>query len=327
LGINVAPGADPAALRAAGAMWVRCVYRERSSLDLRPWISKLLDHGIQTVLVGDSSPNSLGKAANQWESRMIAARDHLGNLVKCWQWFNEPDGTGMASWTMSHADLNPGLEIARRVFPPGKGWFLIGPGLVSGNAAWLDGMRLDLLDAIDVHPYAKYISTQRERDALNGMLDAYINRIDGTALEFWLGEYDSRTRGLSAYLRDFRWVSRAAVMCWDSGMTAGEGLNLGLLQNPAAMADFKSAAANQGGPPQEHHAEFILGFAKWAAIEPGLLGEPLINERNVRPGWQTQPTENGVLSWVEGKGHSFVTHEGRVFRWQEDWRASQEVPA
>lgn len=73
-------------------------------------------------------------------------------------------------------------------------------------------------------------------------------------------------------------------------------------------------------------AEFVLGFEKWHNLEPDLIGRPLRNERNIAPEWQTQPTSNGVLSWVGGKGHAFVQHDGRVFRWAEDSPASWEVP-
>lgn len=95
---------------------------------------------------------------------------------------------------------------------------------------------------------------------------------------------------------------------------------------PAWQAFVEADGGPANHPPAERHAEYVLGFRKWWNVEPDLLGAPLKNERTVAPKWQIQPTENGVLSWVAGKGHAFVQHDGRVFRWQEDWPSSREVP-
>lgn len=78
-------------------------------------------------------------------------------------------------------------------------------------------------------------------------------------------------------------------------------------------------------PDEPYLYERGLGFEKWYRLEPTLLGRAITRELNVYPQWQTQPTEFGVLSWVGGKGHAFVTHDGRVYRWQEDWSKSERI--
>lgn len=301
LGINVAPDADPSAIAATGASFVRCVYRD--TIGYRPWLTALRDRGVSCVFVGDGSPESLSDNEGQWAGRMTVARSNYGDLVKNWQWGNEPDGSGMASWTMSKSRVNRLLEVARGVFPTGR-YTLVAPGMVSGQPSWLDNLRLDLVDAVDAHPYAKLVDTARAQAELKFMLNGYLAQ--GKPL--WLLEYDSRTLGLSGYLRDFPGVERAAVMAWDNAQTDSEGLAMGLKQNPAALADFTAAA---GGPivrppisPPENRPHYVLGFAEFAAAEPALVGEPLEDERGGVPDFSQQRTSRGILTAanLEGQG-------------------------
>lgn len=301
LGINVAPTADPIALRAASAWWVRCVYRESGTTEypeIRPWALELQRQRIELVMVGDSSPNSLGKDKTRWYRRMSEARDRLGDIVTWWQWFNEPDGDGMASWTMSHEQVNAGLEMARTVFPRDSGWRLLAPGLVSGDTNWPWGLRLDLCDGLDAHPYSKYLYTPEQERELREMIERYADVARYYGIELWLGEYDSRTAGLSTYFRDFPGVSRAAVMAWDNQMTDGEGLALGLLQNPTAMADFISAARRDPVVVAET-PRFVLGFKDFHDAFPDLVGDPIPEdpvERGGVPGLSFQETSRGFLT-------------------------------
>lgn len=324
LGVNcgLPEDSDPAAIARTGATFVRTVYRD--NVAYRPWLTNLKSRGVECWFVGDSSPESLGDDERHWAGRMTVARSNYGDLVKCFQWGNEPDWGGIASWAMSQNRVNRLLSVARDVFPAGQ-FTLIAPGLVSGQPGWLDGVRLDLCDAVSCHPYNKFVSTPEELRELEYMLSAYR---DWWGLPLWLGEYDSRTDNLSLYFRDFPGVERAAVFCWDSNQTAGEGINdMGINDNPRAMAEFVEATGGpRSQPPAERHAIFQLGFERWHNLEPALLGDPLKNERNVATEWQIQPTSRGVLSWVGGRGHAFVQHDGRVFRWNEDWPASREVP-
>lgn len=101
---------------------------------------------------------------------------------------------------------------------------------------------------------------------------------------------------------------------------------MALVPRPAAYEFRRLAKAPPDQPPNPY--TFQLGFAKWHDLEPALIGNALANERNTGfPGWQIQPTDTGVLQWHEGDGHIFVTRDGRVFRWVEEWPKSEEVPA
>ena len=236
LGINTSGdgSVDPAVLAAAGTRWVRCVVRENH--DILEWISTLLHtHNIETLLVGDGSPESLGTDEATWTARMEAFKAQYGGLVKTWQFGNEPDNqdpNSIASWTMPQEMYNRLLTTARAVFPRPE-FTLIGAGLDSGQPGWLDGVELELIDVLDLHPYAKLPDTPELLDMLNGYR--------GRKQPIWCSEYDSRTKGMGAYL--LTQVDRAAVMCWSSDQTNSEGLALGLQENAEALAEFVSSAA------------------------------------------------------------------------------------
>lgn len=319
LGINVDAFVDPQALAVTGCSWVRCVYHD--NLDYRPWLITLAAVGIDMCFVGDSSPTSLSTAKSNWPAKMQRARDTYGYIVKIWQWMNEPDGTGMASWTMTPDEVNQGMLVARDTFPRPT-YTLLTPGMVSGQASWMNNLWLNLVDGVDAHPYAKGCQTEDERRELDWML----NRYKDFGLPLWLNEYDSRTPGMSAYLRDFSGVSRAAVMCWDSRMTNSEGISLGLVQNPAAMKEFTAAARVQAPPPVVVPPHFELGFLKFKQAAPELLGEALDNEWWPLPGFSQLPTTTGMLTWSERYGHTFyhnATH--RFYTFTEKPPAVKEV--
>lgn len=315
LGLNVAPDADPSELAAIGARWVRCVYR--SSINMRPWLTALLDSGIETLLVGDSSPDSLGDDAAQWSTRMADARDTLGDLVKLWSWGNEPDGEGVASWRMGQHRVNRLLQLARAVFPRPT-FRLIGPGLVSGQPGWLQYLgSVEPMDAIDIHPYAKFVQTAPQRLELTAMLRGYL----AFGKPLWCGEYDSRTPGLSAFLRDFPGVERAAAFCWDEGMTAAEGIvGMGIRQNRAAYADFLAAT---GGslpvPPRPAPVPPPMPpIPAPVPVDVGWIGSGL-QEAIARLGWHPLdregslddrtnwvPCEEGYVVWLHKPGRAFA---------------------
>lgn len=329
LGINVpGPTANPTAIAATGASFVRTVYRDNQAY--RPWLTDLKNRGVECLFVGDSSPESLSDNEGQWNGRMTVARSNYGDLVKLWQWGNEPDGNGIASWTMSWQRVNRLLMVARSVFPRDQGYTLLGPGLVSGDTNWPAHLRFDLIEALDCHPYAKDFQTQVQRDDLNGML----NRYRDYGLPLYCAEYDSRTPGLGNYLRSYPGVAAAAVFCWDSGQTAGEGITgMGIKDNPTAMADFVAAAggpvAAPSAPPAGQHARFQMGFEDWASKDGVLLGTPLENERGGIGGLSFQRTSRGFLTWADLKqGQVMTFYEDATrkrWRWQEGWEHSVEL--
>src|SRR5688572_27245841 len=131
LGINTAGDgmagmAVPSQLAEAGGGWVRCVVRR--NIDISDWILRLdRRHGIKTLLIGDGSDTSLGDDESQWPELMEDFKARYGNLVKMWQWGNEPDHDGQASWKMDRPRVNRLLTLGREVFPRNE-FTLVAPG-------------------------------------------------------------------------------------------------------------------------------------------------------------------------------------------------------
>ena len=248
LGINTSGdgSANPRQLAECQAGWVRCVVREH--IDITDWIVQLRErHGIETLLIGDGSTDSLGPDEFQWRTRMEMYKARYGEIVKLWQWGNEPDHNGIASWKMDRPRVNRLMRLAREIFPREEGFTLVAPGLVSGNWMWLedtaDGNGDEVIDfspvdALDLHPYAKEPNTE----PLIAMFRDYraaFDRVGGEDKPIWCTEYDSRTQGMGSDL-----ISRAerfAVMCWSSDMTAGEDLRLGIIDGLDRMNHFRLA--------------------------------------------------------------------------------------
>jgi len=249
LGINTSGdgSAVPIQLAECGAGWVRCVVREQ--IDITSWIVQLRErHRIETLLIGDGSPDSLGPDESAWRARMEMYKARYGEIVKLWQWGNEPDHDGMASWKMDRPTVNRLVRLAREIFPREEGFTLVAPGLVSGNWMWLedttDGNGDEMIDfspvdALDLHPYAKEPNTE----PLIAMFRDYraaFDRVGGAEKPIWCTEYDSRTPGMGPDL-----ISRAdrfAVMCWSSDMTVTEDLRLGIIDGLDRMNHFRLAA-------------------------------------------------------------------------------------
>lgn len=313
LGINVAARAEqsPGDIAALGATWARCV--ALPGVDLSNWIRGCHDRGVRVLLVLASE--SIGQAPGGW----VGAIDHFAErylgLADAWQVGNEPDHESPSSWTMKAADLNQLLKSARDVL--GVGSFLVGPGLVSGQPSWVQHINLDLVDALAFHPYAKLPGTLE----LDRMIAGYQAASNGKPL--WITEYNARTIGMAAALKNDPRLTNVLAFCYSDSMVQG----FGLVENPAALADYLAASGGPIAKPPGKAAEYVLGFKRWHDLEPQLLGRAVRNEATVAPQWQTQRTSNGTLAWVAGKGHAFVTDDGRIYHWEEDWAQSREVLA
>lgn len=314
LGINAdgRAGIAPESLAALGATWVRCVAYPED--DISDWIRSCHDHGVRVLLVLASE--SIGTNPNLWNMNITEFRDRYWGLVDAWQLANEPDHVSPSSWTMDPEMLSMLLRMGRDVL----GWdaYIVGAGLASGQPSWAWDVEWGPCSAIACHPYAK--------DPGSPELDWMLGEYSAIGKPLWVTEYHARSIGMAAALRDDWRVQVALAFCWSDSMVPG----FGLIEDYRALNDFVQATGGPltppSRPPAERHAEYVLGFRKWHNLEPALLGEPLKNERNVAPEWQIQPTDRGTLCWVGGKGHAFVQHDGRVWRWNEDSPASWEVP-
>jgi hypothetical protein len=235
VGLNAGHGGledlPPATARAWGAKLYRWPLHAR--IDPLPTIRACRAAGIEPlpVLVRESFEDAgrVVKTLHSW-------RDEIGDELNMLQVCNEPDGTTAgegASWVMSQAELNIWLGEARYRFPRPR-FTLIGPGLISGQPGWLQGVNVGLLDALAPHPYAKEPNTL----ALDRLLDGY--RWYGRPL--FVTEYDSRVPGMGAYLATYPGVQAALVFC--GHRYAG----FGLLDHPAALADFLATTGGTMAP-------------------------------------------------------------------------------
>lgn len=254
LGINVAGRSEqqPAAIAALGARWARAV--AYPDANITAWAHGCHDRGVRVLLVLASE--SIGQDPNGWEARITAYRDRYGSVVDAWQLGNESDHVSPSSWTMSHADLNRLLKVGRQVL--GFNAYIVGPGLVSGQPQWATGVDWSPVNALAVHPYAKEPNTPALRD----MLIAYHQATPDKAL--WVTEYNARTIGMAAYLRDFPGLDAALAFCYSNSMVPG----FGLIEDRVALADFKTAAGETTVPDK-----FLVG--------PGMLA--LMAERGDAP--------------------------------------------
>lgn len=319
LGCNVAGRAEynPASVAALGAKWARCVgYR---NADITQWILGCHDQGIKVLMV--LARESIG---GSWEKLMEGFRDRYGSLVDAWQIGNESDHVSNSSWTMVPEELNVLLRSAREVFGPDA--YLVGPGLVSGQPGWAAAIDWSPVQALALHPYAKFPGTP-ELDNLIAGYAAY-----GRPL--WVTEYNARTLGMAVALRDDPRLSVALAFCYSDAMVQG----FGLWEDPAALADFKAAAGAPVIPPivmpPTNKARFDQGFADFARVAPDILGQPLTNEAGFALGVSIQPTTTGVLFWIDVRQRTpgrytagddlaecfgFKGNDGSLWTWRQGW--------
>jgi hypothetical protein len=108
--------------------------------------------GIDIIFVLDSdSLTTLG--FDSWAGSLEWIANTLAHYAAAIQVGNEPDHVSPSSWWLSKREFNFLLNRARHYFGPEK--YLIAGGLVSGNVDWLNGIELDWVNAIAVHPYGR----------------------------------------------------------------------------------------------------------------------------------------------------------------------------
>ncbi len=352
-GINTAGRAEytPAALAGLGATWTRCV--AYPDFDLSPWIAQLHQRGMKALLtlpresLGDD-PERWGQAIEEHRARYAAVG------VDAWQLGNEPDGDGPSSWTMTHERLNRLLLIGRRTL--GKDALLIGPGLVTGQPSWLDGVDLAQVDAVAVHPYGKNPGAWWRGPAWGSgevlpLLEAYARY----GKRLWITEYgfSDLTEQLQAEyygvltttLLTCELVDAAMPFCYEQAMVRGFGLVDHGARRLAYHAVRQAAILAGSPPPQEKPeprpaAHYQLGFLEWATLQPELVGLPLEDERGFAAGLSLQPTTNGLLFWVDARDplahayarptdlaevYGFKHHDGSLWRWRRGWTQGELV--
>jgi hypothetical protein len=295
---------------------------------------------LESIANASGMPSESAEMAHEAMSYNDAAQfysERYGDKFDAIQAGNEADHVSPSSWTMTPDDLNSLLYAVNMHFPKS---IVVGPGLVSGHPHYLDAVDLDLVDAIAVHPYGQrpYGCTD-DWAGLPGNFGTVTDLLASYAYHnkpIWVTEvglsttecsHDMQARYCEAILKTLQGVVPVAFwFCADDAMVPEFGLYDDQGRPKPSAAAFIRASGGAHPEPSDGPT-FQLGFGKWAAIEPDLLGRPLKNERNTGfAGWQIQPTSTGVLQWHANDGHIFVTHDGRVFRWTEGAPGSEEVP-
>lgn len=232
--------------------------------------------------------------------------------IKYLQIGNESDHVSDSSWTMSKDDLNSlisAFSSTGSIYPR----YLIGPGLVSGQPDYLDGIDLTPLTAIAVHPYAQWPNT------VGNLLDGY-RRFNKPIVITEFGWPEPDWKAQAQWFGEFcEALYRAGVTgiinyCWDDEQNPNFGImHKGKWKDSAYV--FKDFITNTQPtvivPPKP--PEFVLGFKQWHDAEPDLIGDPKENERPtyVR-GFSQQWTTNGLFSWADlksGQAMTFNEHE------------------
>lgn len=337
LGSNVdAIGTYRAAdLAHAGVKWARVV--ALPAIDLVNYFHELHDHDIK-ILLAIVSESMHGMT---WEQVVAEYSARYSDLVDAVVGGNEPDIESPSSWTLQPWQVNNLMAPLRGAFP---NCTIVGPGLASGQPSWVAGLDLNLFDVMAIHPYGQGTPTYQSPYGFGGHVGLLIDGYKQYGKPVWITEWGAQAnelgedqaaeyvREMLTYLRDRDDVEVAMHFCWSSAMVP----NFGLLrtdgsQSPSYDAFVSVSGGDIGWPVEpaptlpEASPEFVLGFLKWASLEPTLIGSALKNENTVAPEWQIQPTSNGILSWVGGKGHAFVAHDGSIYRWQESWKKSKKI--
>lgn len=234
------------------------------------------------------------------ESFALSLPDTIASLPPDADWVvvgNEPDGEGISSWRQSPAEflalIAECAPLIRQRCPQAQ---IVAGGLVSGQPSWLVPIVDDLsrlVDAVDVHPYAK------DANAAAALLRGYESL---TGVDLVVFEWNRPANEVGAFADMLEQMTQAAAwFCWSDGMVDGFGL-IDRQGNPRAALSAIITALKPAAPgpppisPPENRPKYVLGFAEFAAAHPELVGDPLEDERGGVPGLSQQLTSRGILT-------------------------------
>ena len=335
----------PADLAETGAKWVRFV--ALPGVNLSGYAEACRAFGLKVLLViaRESLVGDYSETAAYYRT--------MYSRVNALQVGNESDHVSGSSWDLPAAKLNELLRAFRTIWPD---HVLVGPGLVSGNPSYLDGVDLSLVNAISVHPYGQGTPNFPSPWGFGGnvgqLLDRYvakaggkplwITEVGGSANEIGEATQANYCRAMLGYLGTRIDVQMAM---WFSFHDDVDGFGLVRKNNtprPAWSAFYELALQSTPIPGPA----FALGFKIWHDLEPGLIGEPAeAKEFGFAEGVSLQKTTNGLLMWVgarrgggaasdwsdEGplaEAFGFVRDsDGARFRWRPGMTRSERVAA
>lgn len=186
LGLDIPKdGSIPAdTLASLGATWARFT-ADIECTDQADYCDRLRAVGIEPYVALDGDSYRRFGALNNpatWERAARWAHATFNAKVGALNPFNEPDGAGWESTQMPLSTVNGILHTFRdagRWAQP-----LVGCGTSSGHVSYYDDVEIDLLDALDIHPYAKWTPA-----ALHAILDQHL----ALGLPLWVGEVGLNT--------------------------------------------------------------------------------------------------------------------------------------
>lgn len=235
------------------------------------------------------------------ESFALSLPDTIASLPTDADWVvvgNEPDGEGISSWRQSPAEflalIAECAPLIRQRCPQAQ---IVAGGLVSGQPGWLVRVVVELaglVDAFDVHPYAK------DTNQAAALLREYEALVGGVPLVVL--EWNRQASQIPAFTTMLEQMTQAAAwFCWSDGMVDGFGL-IDRQGNPQASLSAIMTALKPAAPapppisPPENRPNYVLGFAEFAGAHPELVGDPLEDERGGVPGFSQQLTSRGILT-------------------------------
>lgn len=278
--LNGAGRPTPANLKTYGFGGVRSVFRDHP--DWFSYHNAVKRVGLASIIT--LAQESFGSAST---SDTISSLPIDADMVVIG---NEPDGEPPSSWVMSPAEFQTLLRdcapLIRRYCPTAS---VVAGGLVSGQSSWLEPIADDLaglVDAFDIHPYAK------TSDEAENLLEQYRTVLMG--MDLMVLEWYRPADQIPDFVDMLKFQTEAsAFFCWSDGMVPGFGL---VDRNGNPKPEFHTLInALPAQAPSPPSPVYTLGFKTWADAEPGLLGDPLENERGGIPGFSVQKTSRGRL--------------------------------
>jgi len=301
VGTNVDPrhGYDPADIAGPGVGWVRSVVRPDH--DLGPWLNACHAAGLKVLVV--IARESLRRGWTYGAAaRHYAAR--YGGWADAWQIGNESDHRSPSSWTLPVGRVGKLVDMFHTAMPNAT---LIGPGLVSGQPDYAQGLPANILVAIAIHPYGRGPSAG-EPYAFGPVEDlaGLYRRFDkpiwvtewGGPIQDFASEHE-RAKYHSKMLLALRdaGVEAAFQFCWSDGIVPGFGL------------------VDAQGNAKESYAAFYDGaIAAQQPAAPAILDyRGQLPKRAGRPYWKRplEGIDHAVIHYTAGSAAATVEDVAR----------------
>lgn len=228
LGVNYPPvPSDIGSLVATQVTGVRVVVWQPCVTLLRA----ALRHGIAPLIVLDAT--AIGTTSAEWQRTIPRLASRYNDPRIRWQIGNEPDQEGPSSWTMDPEDYQQLLHTAAWCL---KGWTMVGAGMASGDSSYLDGLDLEMLSAVSVHPYGQRPDDWPDQTWGFGCTSDLVAAYQRFGLPVWASEFGGQSdlfaseheravyHSQQIATLDAAGAEEAHVFCYSDAMVPGFGL-------------------------------------------------------------------------------------------------------